>query len=719
VAVVLARRASTERDQATSALRSEQIARLASDAEAVAGTNIDLASLLALEAYQLADRPDTLSALETVLRAQPAIRGITQIVGLPADAVPLQGDQSGPIAVYDSAGKVLPVSVGSFGVGRSLQVPGSVDAAAVSPDGRTVAITTLDGTVISADVETGRLGRSIHLLNQPTSVSFLSDNKVAVAGYGNIVSTVDLRSGATSSVALNVEYDTNSSSIVVTADPRRQLIAVSLNNPLPLATTPLDVISAGSLTTIHHLELPVGGVNHLAFQPGKDLLAVSTTDHGVLLVNTRTGRQVPSPGRSALGASVLFSPDGRRLAVLDQAGILNVYDVSSRRPIIAPVTEAMTSEAALHFAPDGRSLYELSSRQVTGINLEGSQPLAPALFAGPGANAGGITPNGTLAYALRSLPASGYSTFSSTPYDPVTGLELGKVIHEAIYECSPNGLFAIGFNPARPAFATFGPNGRLIANSSGGGLLAINRSLTVMLTIAPQQDFIVLEHLPEMKRMKNGIFPNGNTLTALELSDDGTLVARAGTPNNGTAAAPPIVDVGSVNDGRTIVRLQMPVSSPPVTVLAFTPDARYLAVGSATGSIGLLDTRSGNFVAFAYQGIHGAVQQLFFSADGQHLFASGSDGTVWWWDTTTHTPIGNPFPTVQASASIDVIPATFDLTGHWLLTTETHGLRRWNLDTESWPALACRRAGRNLTRQEWARYLPTGLPYKATCPDTK
>jgi hypothetical protein len=39
----------------------------------------------------------------------------------------------------------------------------------------------------------------------------------------------------------------------------------------------------------------------------------------------------------------------------------------------------------------------------------------------------------------------------------------------------------------------------------------------------------------------------------------------------------------------------------------------------------------------------------------------------------------------------------------------------YDLDPTSWEATTCRAAGRNLTREEWARYLGTLGDYRPTC----
>jgi hypothetical protein len=60
---------------------------------------------------------------------------------------------------------------------------------------------------------------------------------------------------------------------------------------------------------------------------------------------------------------------------------------------------------------------------------------------------------------------------------------------------------------------------------------------------------------------------------------------------------------------------------------------------------------------------------------------------------------------------------TSDLAVHFVLAPDQQGLRLWNVDPSSWPAVACQRAGRNLTADEWARFMPADEPYRLTCPE--
>jgi hypothetical protein len=43
-------------------------------------------------------------------------------------------------------------------------------------------------------------------------------------------------------------------------------------------------------------------------------------------------------------------------------------------------------------------------------------------------------------------------------------------------------------------------------------------------------------------------------------------------------------------------------------------------------------------------------------------------------------------------------------------------IRLWDVDPHSWAKRACDIANRNLTREEWRKYLGD-LPYRKTCPD--
>jgi WD40 repeat protein len=88
------------------------------------------------------------------------------------------------------------------------------------------------------------------------------------------------------------------------------------------------------------------------------------------------------------------------------------------------------------------------------------------------------------------------------------------------------------------------------------------------------------------------------------------------------------------------------------------------------------------------------------------------------WDTATLRHVGEPVVVPDAQANNSTVGETEIASpdGTRILTGSNSGVASvWDFDLRRWEATACRLAGRNLTRSEWAQYLP-GRWYRATCP---
>jgi WD40 repeat protein len=108
-----------------------------------------------------------------------------------------------------------------------------------------------------------------------------------------------------------------------------------------------------------------------------------------------------------------------------------------------------------------------------------------------------------------------------------------------------------------------------------------------------------------------------------------------------------------------------------------------------------------------FPGARGLVAGLTLSHDGKVLMAESQDRTVSIYDTASRTRLGDPIPWVsRASLRPD---------GAAVAVGTGDGIAIWDINPQHLAATACRLAGRNLTRAEWATYLAALGPYRPTC----
>jgi hypothetical protein len=82
----------------------------------------------------------------------------------------------------------------------------------------------------------------------------------------------------------------------------------------------------------------------------------------------------------------------------------------------------------------------------------------------------------------------------------------------------------------------------------------------------------------------------------------------------------------------------------------------------------------------------------------------------------TQTQIGEVMNVAIGQATVTHFGGVIRPDGRQMALATDEGVQLWDLDPAAWREAACRLAGRNLTREEWERYLPNGEPYHVTCP---
>jgi WD40 repeat protein len=142
-----------------------------------------------------------------------------------------------------------------------------------------------------------------------------------------------------------------------------------------------------------------------------------------------------------------------------------------------------------------------------------------------------------------------------------------------------------------------------------------------------------------------------------------------------------------------------------------SPDGTRLAVGAATGEVGVADVRTGEWVRPPAGSHDGWVQRVTYAPDGSILVSSGNDGQVKVWDGRTGEPLATIAPgSRNVWAAVEFLPD-----GHTVIVATRDGaVYTWDTRVESWVEFACRVAGRNLTDAEW-RDAFRDRPYRQTC----
>ncbi|TQN41474.1 DNA-binding SARP family transcriptional activator [Blastococcus colisei] len=149
--------------------------------------------------------------------------------------------------------------------------------------------------------------------------------------------------------------------------------------------------------------------------------------------------------------------------------------------------------------------------------------------------------------------------------------------------------------------------------------------------------------------------------------------------------------------------------------LSFSPDGRYLATGGDNGLLHLYDTRTWQRVWSPIPTNHGMVVQVEWRPDSRTVVTSGEEGTVTLVDVERGLARSVPLPgSDEPGQGRAYLAMTRD--DEIVVLASQHAGRRYPMEPSVWLADACAVVGRDLTSEEWSRYLP-GRERAPTCTD--
>jgi WD40 repeat protein len=146
-------------------------------------------------------------------------------------------------------------------------------------------------------------------------------------------------------------------------------------------------------------------------------------------------------------------------------------------------------------------------------------------------------------------------------------------------------------------------------------------------------------------------------------------------------------------------------------VAAFAPDG-HLATGNESGIVELWDPDTGARIGRPVVVADAPVASIDFNPSGDTFATTtAADGTAKLWATATEQQFGAAFP----GSAGNLGNAAFTPNGSKLLVVYQDGTgSEWPATVDAWERHACAVAGRNLTREEWSRFV-TGRPYRPVC----
>ncbi len=672
--------------QRTSAIDRSHIAQadqMAADAASLDSTNTPLGMLVGMEAVKRAPTPQAIQALDdgAVEPLQAVLYGdgsSVNVVAFSANGKYLAtGDNDGRVVVWDmTTRKKTPVR---------LPDGTPVEALAFSPLDSSLAIGDNDGRVVVWDptihVTTRVNFKDSHAVD---ALAFSSDGTNLAVGYddGNVwvrdVSTE--KTGA--HFLVGTGHEGNEVTLAFSPDGTHLAMGDDGGNVADgdVATdTPGQSLKVGSEVESVAFDpsgrrILVGsyagdvvnwtpGVSAVATQDGRQLEAVAFSPEdqlvatgdaaGNVVVWTPNGTQTTSFSDGSEVDSIAFSsgdPSGQLLATGDDAGNVVVWDMA--KPSRVSFDDGSEIDS-LAFSPNGQSL---ATADLNGKIIMRSM------------NNGAPMAQGVELWPIDAV------AFSPDGHDVATGDAGGNVVVR-----NPNTWKMLETLPHRTSIDSmaFSPNSQHLAFGDYGGKVTVWNLTNHMRT-----------------------FSDGTAVFSVAFSHDGQLLATGDDAGNVVVWnwQTPTGKERSFSDGSAVF------------CVAFSHDSRLLATGDDAGNVVVWNVRTGAKRTFSDGS---SVTAVAFSPDGR-LVTTDIAGNVNVWDPSTGGVTesfsdGHPVDSMAISTDGTRL-ATGDDAGNVVIFSSS----LWRSGLDSSERDVCKEVAANMSRTEWATYLP-GQPYEKTC----
>jgi WD40 repeat protein len=347
------------------------------------------------------------------------------------------------------------------------------------------------------------------------------------------------------------------------------------------------------------------------------LLAISTTDHGVLIWDTRRRRPVLPRSRLRSMWSASFSPDAKRVVTTHREGASSLWSTTTGKQL-AVLPDASAYGAS--FGGDGRHVLTIGGRGVLRVwRVAGRRPVV--VFTARDVDDGRFSPDGRLVVVVRNGEAVVHDLATDNEVRTFAGDDRRflsasvAATGSLVVTARADGLVQAWDARTRREVSSFRPGGRVSAaylDPTGGHLVTIGikdkKPRAQVWNASTGQSVSILEG-------------HEQAIRSAAFSRDGTRLVTASLSAR----------VWETSTGDELAVLEG--HRRRVNSAAFSPDGALVVTASADGTARVWDPRAEEKQLVVLRGHRGGVGAAAFSPDGELVATGGVDGTVRIWES--------------------------------------------------------------------------------------